>query len=261
MVPARHQGVTYWLEILFSIRGFKSTAGRSAPYKPLLLLWLIGRVLNGRGEGVAFEEARDEIRQLLSPYRLGNSQPKPEHPFVYLGQTPEIWSVRDSKGQDIAEMIAPIDSTSRTPARETLSFLKAEAVGSLSPRFVAALGDPEVLDAIVKELLKRSVPESEYTMLLEKVRLLNHVRLASAPWDSAFKDMVVMAYRYRCSFCDFSARLQNRPVGLDAVPVRIPAKGGPKDLSNAVTLCSRDHKLFAAGALGLGFVGAERRSW
>ena len=212
-----------------------------------------------RGGVVTFEDAHQQLRQLLSAYRVGKNKPNPGHPFVYLGTTTEIWSVRDSVGNDIAKMREPLDETKSTPARETISFLKAEATGSLTPRFVAALHDPEVLEGIVNELLKAEFPESRHQTILESVGLLRHVRLAPPSRDPGFRESVLMAYEYRCSFCDFSAHLRDHLVGLDAAHVRMHAKDGPSDLSNGMSLCAQHHRLFDAGALGLGFMGKERR--
>lgn len=147
-----HYGFDYWLKIIASIGKFE-TGGKRAPYKPLLLLWLIGRVVNGEGGVVTFREAQGELRELLSPHRVGASAPKPEHPYVYLGTTSEIWSVRDSAGNDIGKMSRPLHGKSQ-PALADVSFLKDEATGVLATRFVTALGEPELRDAIVNELLK-----------------------------------------------------------------------------------------------------------
>lgn len=251
-------GVDYWRKVIASIGQF-STDGRRAPYKPLLLLWLIGRVANGHGGVVPFSEADAELREFLSAYRLSRTDPRPQFPFVYLGTTPAIWSVSDREGNDIVHMSEPLDDTRSTPARETISFLKAEATGALHPRFVAALGEPELRDAIVSELLNAEFPESQHESILAKAGLLGHVRLAPPRRDPNFRDSVLRAYEFRCSFCDFNARLRNQLVGLDAAHVRMHAKDGPSTLSNGISLCTHHHRLFDAGALGLRLVGGKRK--
>lgn len=252
-------GFDYWKQVLASIGRFEAADGRRAPYKPLLLLWLIGRVVNGHGGVVAFRDAEAKLKQLLSAYRLGRTEPRSQFPFVYLGTTSEIWSVRDSDGNDIVQMSEPLDATRSAPARETVSFLKAEAVGSLHPRFVTALGEPELRDAIVNELLNAEFPTSQHESILAKAELLWHVRLAPPRRDPNFRESVLMAYEFRCSFCDFNARLRDQLVGLDAAHVRMHAKDGPSTLSNGISLCTQHHRLFDAGALGLRVVGGERK--
>lgn len=190
---------------------------------------------------------------------MGASAPKPEHPYVYLGTTSEIWSVHDSADNNIVQMSEPLDDTRSAPARETISFLKAEATGALHPRFVAALGEPELRDAIVSELLNAEFPESQHESILAKVGLLGHVRLAPPRRDPRFRDSVLSAYEFHCSFCDFNARLRNQPVGLDAAHVRMHAKDGPDTLSNGISLCTHHHRLFDAGALGLRPADGKRK--
>lgn len=253
-----HYGFDYWKQVLASINKFETAGGKRAPYKPLLLLWLIGRVVNGEGGVVTFREAQGELRELLSPHRVGVSAPKPEHPYVYLGTTSEIWSVRDSAGNDIAKMSRPLHGKSQ-PAQADVSFLKDEATGVLATRFVTALGEPELRDAIVNELLKAEFPESQHESILAKVGLLGHVRLAPPRRDPNFRGSVLLAYESRCAFCDFNARLRDQIVGLDAAHVQMQAKDGPDTLSNGILLCTQHHRLFDAGALGLRLVGGKRK--
>ena len=252
-------GFDYWKGIIDSIGKFETTGGQRAPYKPLLLLWLIGRAANGKGGVVSFREAQAGLRSLLSTHRVSKTEPRPQFPFVYLGTTPEIWSVRDRAGNDIAKMSQPLNKTKSQPAREDVSFLKAEATGMLAPRFVTALGEPELRDAIVNELLNAEFPESQHQSILAKVDLLWHVRLASPRRDPHFRESVLRAYEFCCSFCDFSARLRDQLVGLEAAHVRMHAKDGPSTLSNGISLCTQHHRLFDAGALGLAVVRGERK--
>lgn len=252
-----HYGFDYWKRVLASINKFETTGGKRAPYKPLLLLWLIGRVVNGKGGVVSFQEAQAELRDLLSTHRVSKTEPRPQFPFVYLGTTSEIWSVCDRADNDIVKMSKPLDGKSQ-PAREDVSFLKDEATGVLATRFVAALGDPELRDDIVNELLKAEFPESQHESILAKVSLLGIVRLAPPRRDPNFRDSVLRAYEFRCSFCDFNARLRDQLVGLDAAHVRMHAKDGPSTLSNGILLCTQHHRLFDAGALGLRAISSKQ---
>jgi len=255
---SEYYNLDYWKRIFASINKFETKGGKRAPYKLLVLLWLVGRVINDKGGVVSFRDAQAHLRHLLSVHRVGKTAPKPENPFVYLGMTPEIWSVRDKDGNDVAKMSLPLNET-RQPARENVRFLKEEATGALDLRFVAALKDPELRDGIVNELLNAEFPESQHESILAEVGLLRHVRLAPPRRDPNFRDSVLMAYEFRCSFCDFNARLRDQLVGLDAAHVRMHAKDGPSTLSNGISLCTQHHRLFDAGALGLRVVGGERK--
>ena len=62
------------------------------PYKPLLLLWLIGRLAAGQPVEVSFKDAEFDLKLLMHRYRLGRSV-RVAYPFVYLGQNRELWRV------------------------------------------------------------------------------------------------------------------------------------------------------------------------
>lgn len=256
--PSEHYSLDYWKQVLVSINKFETSGGKRAPYKPLVLLWLIGRVVNDKGGVVSFRDAQADLRKLLSIHRVGKTAPKPENPFVYLGTTPEIWSVRDKAGNDVSKMSSPLAET-RHPARENVGFLKEEVTGSLDLRFIAALKDPELRHGIVNEILNTEFPESRHESILVEVGLQRHVRPVVPRRDPNFRESVLMAYEFRCSFCEFRALLRDQIVGLDAAHVRMHAKDGPSTLSNGISLCTQHHVLFDRGVLGLRLVGGKRK--
>ena len=74
-----------WVDRVLQTTRFLSKSGTRAPYKPLLLLWLVGRLANGQGTAATFAEAEDEIGRLLSSHRVAPTPPSATNPFVYLG--------------------------------------------------------------------------------------------------------------------------------------------------------------------------------
>lgn len=158
-------------------------------------------------------------------------------------QLAELWSVRTAEGDDIRAMPQRV--------RENAKYLREHATGRLAPRFAAALGDPELRDRLVGELLRSEFPETLHEGILAEVGLAQHVRLASTPRDPKFQRVVPMAYEFRCSFCDFSALMLGEHVGLDAAHVRMHSKDGPSTVDNGILLCALHHRLFDKGALGL----------
>ncbi len=243
MTAARRLGAEDWVQRIRETTRFKTRASARAPYKPLLLLWLIGRVANGRGTAASFSEAEDEVGRLLSSHRVAEKSPSAANPFVYLASDAELWSVRTAEDDDIRAMPQRV--------RENSKFLREHAVGRLAPRFAAALGDPELRDRLVGELLRSEFPETLHEGILGEVGLAQHVRLASTPRDPKFQRVVPMAYEFRCSFCDFSALMLGEHVGLDAAHVRMHSKDGPSTIDNGILLCALHHRLFDRGALGL----------
>jgi len=79
--------------------------GKRLPYKALLLMWMVGRLLETGASSVRFENAEDPLNQLLEPYRIGSTRtPLAKMPFVHLVSDPELWTARDSNGDNIIDM-------------------------------------------------------------------------------------------------------------------------------------------------------------
>lgn len=236
----------YWAEIIASIRRFKTSDGKRAPYKPLLLLWLIGKIVNDKENAFPFAETRSELGNLLSFYRVGTTDPKPEDPFFRLMSTPEIWLVEDNTGQRITKFPSSMA-------------VRDQSIGRLTSRFKSALYIPEVRDEIVNELLNAEFPVSQHESILNKVDLRGYIRLTPRVRDPNFMKQVRRAYDFCCSFCSFSARLHGELVGLEAAHIRMHAQGGPDALRNGILLCAQHHSFFDDGALGLKIVRGEYR--
>lgn len=233
----------HWVERVTSIRRFASRdKDKRAPYKPLLLLWLIGRVAAGQPTEVSFQEAELDLKLLMHRYRLGRSV-SVANPFVYLGSNPELWRVVDSGGNDVSRMT---QATKESPV-----FLRKEAVGALAPEFELALHDPRVRSAVVNALLHMEFPETLHDEILQEVNLRHLVAAQTTARDPQFKITVLRAYEERCSFCGYDLRLGGSPVGIDAAHVQMRSKGGPDSIDNGLALCVQHHRLFDFGALGL----------
>jgi len=233
----------YWVDRVRSIRRFtRRDKDARAPYKPLLLLWLIGRVAGGQPARVSFREAELELKLLMHRYRLGRSV-RVGFPFVYLGTSPELWKVEDSGGNDVSRMP---QATKESPV-----FLRTEAVGALAPEFELALHDPQIRSRVVNELLRMEFPETLHEEILQEVNLGHLVAAEQSPRDPRFKSTVLRAYEDRCSFCGYDLRLGGSPVGIDAAHVQMRSKGGPDRIENGLALCVQHHRLFDSGALGL----------
>ena len=233
----------YWVDRVRSIRRFaRRDKDARAPYKPLLLLWLIGRLAAGQPAEVSFKEAEFDLKLLMHRYRLGRSV-RVAYPFVYLGQNRELWSVEDSKGDDVTRM--------PQVTKESPVFLREEAVGTLAPEFELALHDPGVRSRVVNALLHMEFPETLHAEILDDVGLGHLVVSAPSKRDPNFKSTVLLAYENRCSFCGYSGSLRGAPVGIDAAHVQMRSHRGPDRIDNGLALCVLHHRLFDRGALGL----------
>lgn len=247
-----------WIDLIESIPRFKGKSGRRAPYKPLLLLWLIGRISNQGDPEVCFQDAETELQTLLNEFRVGSTAPKPEHPFVYFGSKPDLWQVTDRSGKDIFRMSAPLDASRSAPARETVTFLRREATGRLSEGFVKAVQDTEQRDQIVNYLLESEFPPSTHEDVLSRCDLLI-AAIKRVGRDPSFRTTVLIAYENQCSFCSFGAYLRGESVSVDAAHLRMHSKNGPNVIENGVALCVLHHRLFDRGAIGLSMQDGERK--
>ncbi len=249
-VTADANSADVWIDVIRSITVYTDASGKRAPYKLLLLLWLIGRLTNGHDPEFRFEDAETDLRDLLNTFKVGNSSPKPEHPFVYLASKPKLWQVTDTRGRNIFAMSAPLSSASSTPARENVTFLRQQATGRVSEEFTEVILDPIQRNQIVTFLLESEFPESRHEELLGRVGL-SLPDTKSLELDESFHKIVLLAYEYRCSFCDFGAYLGDRPVSVAAAHVRTREMQGPSVIENGVALCALHHQLFDRGAIGL----------
>ncbi len=230
-----------WVAKVRSTRQF-SDGDRRAPYKPLLLLWAIGRLAAGHPARVSFCDAEEELTRLMEGHRLGETL-RVSYPFVYLGTNRDLWRVEAADGSDIAAMPQRV--------RESRPFLLGEATGELAPDFVVALENPRVRSRVVNTLLDMEFPESLHAELLEEVGLGHLVAPRPPQRDPRFRRIVLLAYEHRCAFCGFDGILRNSPVAIDAAHVQMRSHRGPDHITNGVALCTFHHRLFDQGALGL----------
>lgn len=238
-----------WVDIVKRIRPNRSH-GQRAPYKALLLLWMISRVANGGLPSVTFREAEPKLIEFMRGHVLGRKL-RVEYPFVYLASSCSLWEVRDRVENDIYQMTKPLPPRTKQPKRETRSFLLEEAVGSLTSEFAEALTIEEVRSSVVNEFLNMQLPESSHIEVLETVELAGKVTYQARWRDPKFVSDVREAYDNECAFCGFDIKLNGSPIALECVHIQWHAREGPDHVENGLLLCSLHHKLFDVGALGI----------
>ncbi len=233
-----------WLTRVQRMRRW-SRDGQRAPHKPLLLLWMLGRLQGGHPGPIAFAELEEPVRQLLRDFGPSRASHHPEFPFHHL-TSDGLWVIADASGGDARPLGTAVGR-----------LRSAGAVGQLDPTFEAALlADPALLAAVVRALLDANFPASLHQDLLARTGLaLEPVEAAVAEAgrrrDPAFRDAVLVAYEYRCAMCGFDGWLGGEVIGLDAAHVRWWAIGGPDSIDNALALCTLHHRLFDRGVVGL----------
>lgn len=233
-----------WLERVGAIRRW-SRGGERAPHKPLLLLYLLGRIARTGSSEVGFAEAEPTLVRLLQEFGPPRAT-SPAYPFHHL-QTDELWQVRTADGTSSSSSAGQLRS--------------AQAVGRLVPAFETALRDDRrLLVLVARSLLDANFEDSLHPDICAVVGLeldvleteLAQARVADLRRrDPRFRELVLTAYEYRCAMCGYDGRLGTEAVGLDAAHLRWWAFDGPDAVDNALCLCTMHHKLLDRGALGI----------
>lgn len=226
---------------------------RRAPHKPLLMLWLFGRLAACGSTAVAYDEAEEPVSRLINdfgPAVLSRSRARERAamPFVYLER--DLWELRGRDGSVIGPDV---------PARG--GWLRARgAHGRLHPRIEKVLADPGTLAAAARLLLDLHFTPGLEAAICDAVGLdladvEDAVYRPSAKKRRArragFAEEVLQAYAYACAMCGYDGALGRHPVGLEAAHVRWHSQDGPDDVNNGLALCSLHHTLFDLGVLGL----------
>nr|WP_233580421.1 HNH endonuclease [Streptomyces triticirhizae] len=237
-------------------------AGRRAPHKALLLLWLLGRfAATGRTE-VSYAEAEEPVSALINdfgpPARAATARQRAAMPFVHLER--ELWELTDAEGRPLPP---------ETPERGTL-LRRTGARGRLRAEVELALAEPGVLADCARLLLDEHFTPAIDGLVVEAAGLeltevegVAHRLVAGGrrrARSAGFARAVLEAYGHACAMCGFDGALDRRPVGLEAAHIRWHSQDGPDRLANALALCALHHTLFDLGALGLTTEGRIRVS-
>ena len=234
-----------WLERVASIRQWTRN-GERAPHKPLLLLYALGRLQRTGATEVSYVEAERALTQLLQDFGPPGRKSTPAYPYQHL----------QSDGQRSVTI-----PTGDSPGSSPTQLREMGALGRLAPDFEAAMrADPALLVLVAHLLLDANFPESLHGDICSQIGLdLQAVEAQAARQrasslrrrDPAFRELVLMAYEYRCAMCGYDGRLGTEAVGLDAAHVRWWAFEGPDTVDNALCLCSMHHKLLDRGVVGI----------
>jgi putative restriction endonuclease len=239
------------MELLAGMRQAR-IGGKRAPHKPLLLLWLFGRLANAGVAQASYAEAEAPVSNLINDFgppvsNAAAAQHRAAMPFVHLER--ELWDLRERDESAIGP---------DAPERGRW-LLDRGAVGRLRPEVAVLLSDGATLAQAARLLL-----DQHFTPVLSDM-ILAAVDLDLAPIEvpvtrrvaqrrqrtPGFAEMVLRAYGYRCAICEFDGKLGRNPVAIEAAHIKWHSLDGPDELANAMALCSLHHTLFDYGVLGL----------
>ena len=242
--------------------------GSPAPHKPLLLLYALGQLSQGRDK-LPYWAVDSALQDLLREFVAGVERHRTQYPFMRL--------VNDDKG-NIWEICsdAPIELRPGSDDPSKKELLKKNTFGKFTDNFKEAVTEsPSNFYAVVSLLLHKNFPETLHERLLNRVglRLNNYIDSPNKRQRSAeFRKQVLGAYNSRCCVCGYDLRLGETPVGLEAAHIKWFQAGGPDKVNNGLALCTLHHKVFDLGAFTINsndlvlifsdkVNGSERSDW
>jgi putative restriction endonuclease len=242
------------LEKLASLRMASRGGGERYPHKPLLLLWLLGRMQQQGTTVCTYEEAEAPVSRLLDDFGPPSAKKyRAAMPFVHLES--DLWELGGDEGEPLNDNRAAL--------------FRAHAVGRLRPDVEELLRrDPALIAESARMLIDFNFTPAYLDPICADVGLDLDVgrdrdvaeevagqhtvrRPTRARRRAGFRSEVLHGWRNRCAMCGYDGALGRDPAGLDAAHVFWHSQGGPDKTDNGLALCSLHHVLFDLGALGL----------
>lgn len=218
--------------------------GQRAPHKPLLLLFALGRIRNGRKRFLTYEEIEPHLEELLRKFGTPRKVLHPEAPFSHLC-TDGLWEVQE------AEKLPRTTSG----AFHVKALRQQKAQGGL-PDAVheLLLARPLLALEAAQQILENHFPLSLHEEIRNAVGIPSTWEVRDQPQRTrayGFRRDVLREYQRRCAVCNYDVRLGDELMGLEAAHIKWHSHGGPDDVSNGLALCGLHHKALDRGALGL----------
>ena len=218
---------------------------KRSPHKPLLILLTLGRVQLGKARLATYVEIEEQLVRLLSDFGPVSARKTPQLPFWHL-QSDGFWEIPNSEG-----VLTASGSVSVKVLRDNnvLGGFTTEAFNLLK-------ADPQLIQQLGDLILETHFPPSLRQEILDEAGLDFEASLSipsqkKSKRDPAFRRKIMEAYEHRCAVCDFSVRMENTPIALEAAHIKWFQVGGPDVETNGLALCSLHHKLLDRGAIAI----------
>lgn len=213
-----------------------------APHKPLLVLYAIGKLLQGRDRLLRYSEVDEKLGILLREFGPRRRAYHTQLPFWRLQndgvwEIPEAYLVSQTPGGDARKSDLDVYEISGGFTEEIARQLQE---------------DPELALRIARAMLASHFPPSIHEDILQAVEIeLPLAGVGHGKRDFDFLANVLRAYEYRCAVCGFDVRLRHHPVALEAAHIKWKQAGGPDTERNGLALCVLHQRLFDRGAFTL----------
>ena len=203
---------------------------KRAVHKPLLVLFALSKVGAGGSGMIEWSDLEPRLKALLEDFGPAGSAASRHYPFWHL-KTDGLW-----------RLTGPSSIIDRPAgATPTLGELRAHHVaGGFLPALRDALRkDPQLTAEIAQRIVAAHFPDSIRNDVLEAVglptdafgqdRSEDEVRRR----DPAFREKVLLAYRYRCGVCGHDLRLGHQTIGVTTRPPAAPPDTGAANFRNS----------------------------
>ena len=238
-------------EIICKFRNIKQSieGGVRAPHKPLLVLYAIGRLQCNKRRLTPYREVDKRLRQLLGEFGFRQTQLHPEYPFWRL-RNDCVWKVTH------AQKIVPNSSGDVSKS----DLLEHNASGGFHKAVADQFQrDPTLVSAVIQIMLYKNFPSSIHEDILRAVEIEVPLQIYQGQMPDSrqrrrnrnFRENVLRVYKNKCAVCGFDAKLDSRPIALEAAHIKFHMYDGPDVVDNGLALCSLHHKLFDRGAFTL----------
>jgi len=252
---------------LAHLRKANFAGGGRSPYKPLLLLWVLGQIRAGHGNEFVYAEVEEKVSAIIDAFSpvTHNKSPnkyRAELPFFHLETS--LWTLSGD---------GELGKASRSVLR------KNNAVGKLSESVESLLlREPQLIEEAARFLVETHFTDSYLEPIFAAIGLEvgsssvsgYSIEIDKPKRDPKFRNSVLIAWRKQCAMCGYDGELANSSVGLEAAHVKWFSQGGPDALENGLALCELHHALFDLGVIGIsqefqieisdGFIGKSESS-
>ncbi len=231
-------------ELKDAVLGVKcwSRGDQRAPNKPIMMVYVLSRYLQGHEQFFLYEEGiHKEVQDLLKRFGPQRSIYHPEYPFWRL-KNDGFWTVNNDEE-------CKSRKSNTDPSKAEL--IKHGVTAGFNDQAYAVLqGNEQLTLELIELILSESFPESIVPDIAIHLGFELTTRNVQKR-DPKFRKEVLRAYNYQCAVCGYDLRMDDVSVGLEAAHIKWKQFHGPCDVSNGLTLCAVHHKAFDKGAFSI----------
>lgn len=204
--------------------------GERAPHKPLLILYALGKIQQGKPRMLPYKQVRLDLKELLIEFGPLRKSYHPEQPFVRLAND-GIWELDKKIQKKPNNMQLLLDDVNGGFTEEVYNLI-VENISQI----------PDIAQIVLDQHFPYTIHED----ILNAVGLDFNLNIRKKR-DPRFREKILRAYGYSCAICGFNVRLSHTLVGVEAAHIKWHQAGGPDIEENGLALCSMHHKLFDRG--------------